>query len=410
MSLAAARDVAAAAARVALSGTLLIIGILAAGSTAAIAGAAATGSLPCIRTLRALDAAGRPVFQSVAVALPEANLAALPLHPLERGGARWERLEIAGSDSTPTAVTRVLAVDAAANLAVVEAPGLAACDAGSEAPAPAAGSAIRVARDRLGYRPAMIGGHVERLIALPGGRTVALARLLDDGGADPGLVFDAQGRFLGGTLPPPPSGQPSLVAFSPWGGSAGEGLSPGTAPTAGDSPAGLTAPAGGQRDMRPALPARDTPSAAVTDPGLVAQALLAAGPDAAERGLALLEEVVGHDGENAPLLVERGVLQFNAGRLASAIADFDRAVALDPASHIARFNLGIALGTSGRYADAAEALRGARDLNPTHARTRYQLALALKAARMADEARRECDSLEALDSTLGGDLRAILGL
>jgi hypothetical protein len=29
---------------------------------------------------------------------------------------------------------------------------------------------------------------------------------------------------------------------------------------------------------------------------------------------------------------------------------------------------------------------------------------------MADEARRECDSLEALDSTLGGDLRAILGL
>jgi len=374
-------------------GTVAMALILAAGSTTALAGTATPTTLPCVRTLRALDATGRPVFQTVAVALADRDLAALPLHPLERGGARWERLEIAGNDVAPIAVARVISVDAAANLAVVEVPGLAACDAGSGAPAPAAGSAIRVARDRLGYRPATIGGHVERVIALPGGSSVALVRLLDDGGADPGLVFDAQGRFLGGTLPAPPAGQPTLVAYSPWGG-----------------PDGTTLPVASQPDLRSALAPRETPSAAATDPGLVAQALLAAGPGAAERGLALLEEVVRRDGESASLLVERGVLQFNSGRLPSAIADFDRAAALDPASHVARFNLGIALGSSGRYADAAAALRTARDLNPTHARTRYQLAVALKAARLADEARRECDSLEAIDPALAGDLRETLGL
>ena len=384
---------AAAPSHVALLGTVAMVLMPAAGINAAITGSTAPATLPCVRTLRALDAAGRPVFQSVAVALADKDLAALPLHPLERGGARWERLEIAGPDATTTAVVRVIAIDATANLAVVEAPGLGTCDAGSAAPEPAAGSAIRVARDRVGYRPATIGGHVERVIALPGGRSVTLVRLLDDGGADPGLVFDAGGRFLGGTLPAPPAGQTALVAYSPWGG-----------------PDGAAPPAGGSSDLRSALPPREAPSAAATDPGLVAQALLAAGPGAAERGLALLEEVVRHDGESAPLLVERGVLQFNSGRLASAIADFDRAAALDPASHVARFNLGIALGSSGRYADAAVALRGARDLNPTHARTRYQLALALKAARMADEARRECDSLDAIDPNLAGDLRATLGL
>lgn len=399
MSSSAGRGVAATAARVALLGIFVTAAIPTAGGHAALAGAAATASLPCVRTLRALDAAGRPLFQSVAVALAEADRAALPLHPLERGGARWERLEIAGPDAATSAVARVITVDPAANLAVVEAPGLAACDARPGARDPVAGSAVRVARDRLGYRPATIGGHVDRVVALPGGRAVALVRLLDDAGAEPGLVFDAEGRFLGATLPAPPAGQPSLAAFSPWDRPAGAG-----------SPAGPTATGSGEGDLRSSLPPRDTPSAAATDSGLVAQALLAAGPDAADRGLTLLEEVVRRDGESAPLLVERGVLQFKAGRLASAIADFDRAVALDPASHVARFNLGIALGTSGRYADAAAALRGARDLNPTHARTRYQLALALKAGRMADEARRECDALEALDPTLAGELRPLLGL
>jgi len=393
VSSSAGRGVAAGLAQAALAGGLTLALVQAAGGHAALADTTAPATLPCVRTLRAFDAAGRPVFQTVAVALGIGDRAALPLHPLERGGARWERLEIAGADAPPATVVRLVGVDVEANLAIVEVPGLAACDAGSGAPAPVAGSTIRVVRDRVGYRPAMIGGHVERVIALPGGGSVALLRLLDDGGADPGFVFDAQGRFLGGTLPSPPASRPTLVAYSVWGG-----------------PGGATPPATPQPDLRAALAPREAPSAAATTPGIVAQALLAAGPGAAERGIDLLDEVVRRDGECASLLVERGVLQFNTGHLAPAIADFGRAVALDPAMHVARFNLGIALGTSGRYADAAIALRAARDLNPAHTRTRYQLAVALKAAHRVDEARQECDSLQTIDPTMAGDLRATLGL
>jgi tetratricopeptide repeat protein len=400
--------VSASVARVAILGMLAFGGALGTAGATAPAGDPADDSLPCVRTLRALDAAGRPLFQSPAVALAEPGRAALPLHPLERGGARWERLEITGPGLSPVAVNRFVAVEAAVNLAIVEADGLAACSPPPQAPGPLTGAAIRVARERAGYRPAVIGGHVERLVSFPGGASLALVRLLDDGGADPGLVFDAQGGFLGATLPAPTPAAPSLAAFMPWDGAipaaTGANLPPGgTAALPHDGAAGDGSP-------RAALPPRNTATAATTDAGLVAYALLGAGPDAAERGLALLDDVIGRDGESASLLVERGVLHFKANRVTAAIADFERAVALAPALHVARFNLGIALGTAGRYAEAALALRAARDLDPRHTRTRYQLVLALKAARRTDEARRECADLEAIDPRLASDLRATIGL
>lgn len=401
VSASACRRLTAGTAHVALLGTLLAAAPPTADAGGVLADDTTTSTLPCVLTVRGLDAGGHPLFQSVAVALSEPDRAAVPLGPLERGGARWDRLEVAGRGSAPVVVSQVIAVDAAANLAVVEAVGLAACDAASQAPGRLVGASIRVARERVGYRPSAIGGHVERVVTLPGGASVVLVRLLDDGGADPGLVFDTDGRFLGSTLPSPTPHAPTLVAFMPWDEVTAR------APTGARADPARSGPT--DAPVRAALPPRETPSAAATDPGLVARALLAAGPDAAEHGLLLLDEVIGRDGESAPLLVERGVLRFKANRLAAAVADFERAVTLDPASHIARFNLGIALGTAGRYGDAAGALRAARDLDPTHARTRYQLALALKAARQADEARRECADLETLDPRLAGDLRALIG-
>jgi tetratricopeptide repeat protein len=400
--------------RVAFLGTLVIACALAAvtlsiaagdGTTAGGADRGGVASPPatpavisCARDLEALDENGRPLFRSIAVALPRPGLAAAPLHPLERGGVRWQRLVIAGSGSDPEPVTGVAGVDAAANLAILEAPGLAACEVAAEdAPEtargiPAAGSTVRVLRERAGFRAGTIGGRVDRGISLHAGRALVLVRLVDDEGADPGLVFDAQGRFAGAALPAPPSGSRSLVAFSPWSGSE------------------AMAPLGTPADLRLALPPRESASASLTEPGLVARALTGAGPDAAERGAGLLDEVVRREGETAPLLVERGVLRFEAGRLDAAIADFRRAAFLDPVSHIARFNLGVALGVSGRYADAADAFRAATLVDPGHARTRYQLALALRAARQAEEARRECDSLAALDPLMAADLRRTLGL
>jgi predicted Zn-dependent protease len=68
----------------------------------------------------------------------------------------------------------------------------------------------------------------------------------------------------------------------------------------------------------------------------------------------------------------------------------------------------VALGSAGRYVEAAQAFSQARDLNPNHSATRYQLALALLAARRPQEARREADSLASLDPALAGQLRALL--
>jgi tetratricopeptide (TPR) repeat protein len=142
----------------------------------------------------------------------------------------------------------------------------------------------------------------------------------------------------------------------------------------------------------------------------VARALLDGGPGAGERGIDLLGAAMRAAGPSAALLIERGVREFQAGRMAPAIDDFTSAASLDPASHLARYNLGVALGSSGRYDEAAAALEAARDLEPGHGRTRYQLILALSAARRSDAARQEYQALLALDPAMAHDLVNIPGL
>ncbi len=371
-------------ARVLLLGSALLL----CGSRFAAADAPAgqaSGAPPCARFLRAVDADGLPVWQTIAVALPFEDRAAAPLHLLERGGRRYERLEISDGGEGWTAVAPRVTSLAEANLAVLDVPGVPAC--GAEGTVGGAGSGLQVVRERVGYTSGLIGARVERRLGIGPGREVYLLRLLDERGADPGLVFDAAGRFLGATLPAPPAARRSLAVLVP-------------------IPDDIPAIAAGAE----AAAVRPFPSVSETPEGFVARALLDGGPAAGERGIDLLGDAMRVAGPSASLLIERGVREFTAGRIAPSIDDFRAAAALDPASYLARYNLGVALGTSGAYADAAAALAEARDLSPDNGRARYQLVLALTAAHRTTEARVEYQALLALDPTLAQELVSLPGL
>jgi len=363
----------------------------------------ASGAPPCARSLRAVDADGLPVWQTIAVALPFEDRAAAPLHLLERGGRRYERLELSDGGAGWTAVVPRVTAVAGANLALLEVPGSPACGAGGAIGD--AGSGVQVVRERVGYTSGLIGARVERRVGIGSGREVYLLRLLDERGADPGLVFDAAGRFLGATLPAPPAARGSLAALAPIPDDL-VAIAAGTRATA--VTAGSSIP---DEAMPGGLPAtRPSPSAFDTPAGCVARALLDGGPGAGERGIDLLGDAMRAAGPSASLLIERGVREFSAGRIAPAIDDFRAAAALDKSSYLARYNLGVALGSSGAYADAAAALAEARDLSPDNGRVRYQLVLALSAAHRTEEARAEYRALLALDPTLAQDLVSLPGL
>ena len=361
---------------------------------------------PCRLVLTGQDAAGQTIFRTVALPLAGSGLVAAPLHVLERGGVRWERLMV-GMEGMPdqdaTKIVSVAALDPAGDFAYLEAPGLPGCalepdPAGAgegglaQRSLPQDTMAVLVLRERSGYRPAQVGGRVERVIDLPNRRRLILARLLDGRGADPGLLLDADGGLIGSVAPSPAGCDPGLVVAI---------VATLRIPPPGDVLA--------DRSPRLRIPPRSSPSISETLPGLVSEALLLAGSGRTEPALLRLDEALRRGGESAALLLERGVLHYAAGHLPAAIADLSGAAQADPTRHLARFNLGMALGASGRYADAAEAFRQARDLAPDHARTRFQLALALKAAHLGAAVQAEVESLDRLDPTLGRELRIILG-
>jgi Tfp pilus assembly protein PilF len=357
----------------------------------------------CLRGLAALDAGGQVVFETVALLTERPGVAAAPLHPLERGGVRWSRLVLEPPDGgagvpvdavglRPDQDLALLRVDSTTACAAMP-PGEAAAVAGAAAQ-PAAGSAVRLYRERRGFRPGSIGGRVERVIDLAGGGRIALLHLLDDGGADPGLAVDGAGRLLGATIPAPAGADPSLATLL---------LAPAASTTS-------EAAEGDWSDARDAIAPRPSPALLATTAGLVGQALVMTGSEGRARGIALLSAAIEQGADLAAVRLERGVLEFGAGLLPPATADFERAASLDPSSSLARFNLGVCLGASGRYAEAAEAFSQARDLDPAHATTRYQLALSLKLLHREGEARRELAALQSLDPALASELRATTGL
>jgi len=379
-------------------------------SATSIVSSAASVPPACLVRLAARDGADRILFESVAAATATPGLAVAPLHPLERGGVRWHSLAILSDDgggTTPASdswtVTTVASVDRERDEVRLAVPGLPACfgRAGETAilaaappkPGLSSGSAVLAARGRDGFRNRLVGGRVERVVNLPGERRMLLVRLLDERGADPALLFDPAGRLLGSILPSPAGADPALA----------------TVVLASDSPSAEAVAAAPSQEARDVISIAPSPSVLGTVPGLVSQALRLSGPSKYERALALLAEASRQAGETATLLLEKGVLEFGAGRIDSAVDDFRAAAGKDPASHLARYNLGIALGTEGRYQDAAAALAMARDLAPEHGRTRFQLALALRAMGKTSEARRELESLTRIDPVLAGELKVILG-
>src|SRR5262245_61119248 len=83
--------------------TLLMCACLAAGLASSGTLASPAGPSACLRGLAALDAGGQVVFETVALLTGTPGVATAPLHPLERGGVRWSRLELRGTDGGPGA-------------------------------------------------------------------------------------------------------------------------------------------------------------------------------------------------------------------------------------------------------------------------------------------------------------------
>jgi tetratricopeptide (TPR) repeat protein len=247
-------------------------------------------------------------------------------------------------------------------------------------------------RNRDGYRGRVYRALLDRTVPVRGGPDLLRVRIPDGGGAGSGFLLDSRRRLVGSILPPP-SGADRLLACA--------------API--DRAAIDAAALRSGRALLEASSVPRTPDApARTLAAVLAQALLLTRDDQADRALALLDEAVRLAGESDLLLMERGAWRFRIGRTEAAILDFARAAALNPRLLTAHLNLGVALGTTGRYPEAADALKRALLIDPYNAPAHYQLALALAAAQRRDQARSEYERLRLLDAAMARDLGALL--
>jgi hypothetical protein len=354
----------------------------------------------CLLQVTAHDARGAPVLQTVGYRLDRPELVVVPLHALEKEGVRWESLSVAPDPLEATAtqaaaslrVGEAVAVDPARDLLFLRAPGLKACDAPPPATAaPSVGERLVGVRERSGYRTRLFAASVDRSIPMPDG-TVLLRVEVDDGGpAGTGFLLDVAGGLAGSILPSTPGADPDLACAV-------------ALPDAGP-PADVTPAATPRASVRPS----SRPSFLDSAAGILSRVLLLTRPDRAPEALDLLADMARRCGEFPGLLLERGAWNFRAGRTDLAIDDFSRIASANPTDHLSRFNLGIALGATGHYEAAAEALQSAAALAPQHAPTHYQLALAYLAANRPAAARRQLERLSAIEPGLAADLRSLAG-
>lgn len=108
--------------------------------------------------------------------------------------------------------------------------------------------------------------------------------------------------------------------------------------------------------------------------------------------------------ERAARYVSEGVKLYSAKKYDEAADRCRRAVALDPASKRAQYNLGLCLYALGNYAPAARAFDAAVKIDPRFADARYMLALTLAKQTKWDDAEREAKALKQLDPTRGKSL------
>jgi hypothetical protein len=357
------------------------------------------GPLSCLLEITGRDASGNTVLQTVGYALDRPGLVLAPLSITAPGAARWRTLvaapdALSSSSAGAFEVTEILLEDPGRDLILLRAPGMGACEAGVSAAVPTAapGDALIGIRNRDGYRSRVYRAVLDRSVSIRGGPDLLRLRIQDGGGAGSGFLLDSRRRLVGSVLPPP-SGADRLFACA----------------VLIDRPAldaAATRPGRPLLEAPPTTQNQDRP--APTPAGLLAQALLLTRDDQADRVLGLLDEAVRLSGDSDVLLMERGGWRFRMGRTDAAILDFARAAALNPRLFLAHLNLGVALGTTGRYPEAADALKRALSIDPYNAPAHYQLAVALAAAKHRDQARGEYERLRLLDAALAHDLGVLL--
>jgi len=98
-----------------------------------------------------------------------------------------------------------------------------------------------------------------------------------------------------------------------------------------------------------------------------------------------------------------GVLARERGAVDEALAHFDRAQQLDPASADTPYQRGLALESAGRGADAMDSYRAAIELDPNHLPSHFRLARLLRQAGKLEEAARE-ERIHTLLNQLTDDL------
>ena len=392
-----------------------------AAESAPLPATATPGPLSCVLEIAGRDAAGNTVLQTVGYALDRPGLLLAPLSTLAPGAARWRSLSAApdplgsgpasGATSGPASgaagragasrpsagsadVTEFLLEDPERDLVLLRAPGLGACEAGVTAavPAESAGESWIGIRNREGYRGRVYRAQLDRTIPVRGGPDLLRVRIPDGGGAGSGFLLDGRRRLIASILPAPSGADRLLACAVP------------IDQAAIDAAAAST----GRSPLEASSTPRSPGQAARTPAAILAQALLLTRDDQADRALALLDEVVGMIGESDTLLMERGAWRFRIGRSEAAILDFARAATLNPRLLTAHLNLGVALGTTGRYPEAADALKRALSIDPYNAPAHYQLALALAAAKHRDQARGEYERLRLLDAAMARDLGILL--
>ena len=155
-----------------------------------------------------------------------------------------------------------------------------------------------------------------------------------------------------------------------------------------------------QKDTAGAV--RELRAAAALDPRhaearfFLGTALEAAGDSAA--ALAEYAELVKLDPQSVFGLVGQGALFVKQGKLDDAVAALNRAAALDPKNFEARLALGRAQALAGRYAEAVVQLQAATAIAPYRADAHYQLGLALRRLGRDEDAKREFDTVDRLNT------------
>ncbi len=133
---------------------------------------------------------------------------------------------------------------------------------------------------------------------------------------------------------------------------------------------------------------------------LGARAVVAINAGDAAKALALLDQAVQLDPDDADVRYQRGVVRGRAGDSLGAIDDLERAIKLRPYFPVAALELGIALVDAGRYAEAVPYLTQAQNVATLDAQASFFLGLARLRLDQFESARESFARARRLDASV----------